>query len=644
VAAAYAAPVSFGAVYLIALLATRLGLPVQICCLLSIGVLLSGWAVAEWSRRPQQLVAGAGLVVTLRRRWRAAFEGRVGAGLLVAAMILGLALWSGLHSALTVPAGWDAMHHGFFVRQIVDHHTLSPAVVLSSDAATADGTAGFYPLAFNLVTALLHQVSGLPISVLMLASTTALAGVLLPLASYFLVQFLIDAPETAGFAAVASTLPINLYTIEDTGRITAVLGLALVPAACGLLLCLGRQLNTGFWVIGGLVVIGVTGMHTSETPLLFAVVGVLALVLTAYTQAWGRLVRCAGCLLGAAVAAALLLVVIEPGLLHVVGERSASLGPDGGHQSWGAALRALIRQPQFGNGGMLAFTCTAMAGVLLTVLPRWGRLRGAALCYLGFCVFYLTWVTGALGPFAFLGLPWYRDPARMIWVLSLLGAIPVGVSLAALTALAQWLIITLAAAIGRRRQVGTRGALAAAGALLLVLTLWFGTPAVTQESVALLKGASPVDPDYQVAFQYLASHRQPGSRVLDDLRNHGDLWMFIDDDVPTLLGNAPLIGLAPDSWKERLYLRGNLATLGTDPCIGQLLKTYHVSYVFFGDQVVAGGSPLISLATLQNEKYFREDFRQGGAHVFQIIPPASAGLCTTDLTTQYPWSTIGNSK
>lgn len=648
---AVAAPVSFGAVYLIALLATRLALSVQACCLTAVGGLLAYWAWDEISRRRQsgknrEWGSSRGLHDIWLRRLRQADEQQVIGGLLLAvAVVVGPVLWTGLHSALTVPAGWDAMHHGYFVRQIVDHDTLAPAIVLSSDPGTADGTTGFYPLAFDLATALLHQISGVPISVLMLAGTTALAGVLLPCSTYYLVRVVWAGPGSAlpaGFASIATLLPINLYTIEYTGRITAVLGLAIVPAGCALILQAGLRPTSRFWAISVLTIIGVTGMHTSEVPLLFAVVMLFAVVRASLSTSWLHLVRSTCVLAGSALLAGSVLVAIEPGVLRLIGERSAVLGSDNGHQNLPDAVRALLTQPQFHHGGMAFFACAAVLGSLLTVHPRLARLRGAALCYLGFAGFYLAWVTGSLGPLSFLGLPWYRDPARMMWVLSLLGAIPVGV---ALTVLAASTRRGLALAVRRwdtGHQVAQRLPRLVAAASVMALVFAVATPAVRTESMDLLKPASPVTPDYQAAFRYLAAHSRPGQRVLDDLRNHGDMWMFVDDDVPTLLGNAPLIGRAPKSWDERLYLRGNLARIGTDPCIGRLLTTYQVSYVFYGDQVLDAGSPRISLSTLRNTRQFREVFRRGGAHVFLIIAPEAAGRCSRDVTTEFPWSSIAD--
>lgn len=66
---------------------------------------------------------------------------------------------------------------------------------------------------------------------------------------------------------------------------------------------------------------------------------------------------------------------------------------------------------------------------------------------------------------------------------------------------------------------------------------------------------------------------------------------------------------------------GKSCQIGIGPCIGHLLKTYRVSYMFYPDQVLDAGPPRISMATLRDIRHFRQVFQRGDAHVFLIIAP-----------------------
>ena len=123
--------------------------------------------------------------------------------------------------------------------------------------------------------------------------------------------------------------------------------------------------------------------------------------------------------------------------------------------------------------------------------------------------------------------------------------------------------------------------------------------------------------------------------------------LVVDDDVPVLFGNAPLIGLAPNSWKERLYLRGELHHISTNGCVRALITKFHVRYVFYGRRRMRNGSPRIHLRTLENARYFRLVYSHGAARVFEIKPPppgAPPASCrhVHDLLTRYPWDSLAN--
>jgi hypothetical protein len=603
--------------------------------------------------------------------------------LLILAIGVGITLWTTLHSQLVVPAGWDAMHHGYFVQQILKHDTLSAKVVLSSNPSEADGTTNFYPLATNLVAALLHLITGVSIPTLILTGVTALAGVVLPLGVYFLsLRFAPRAAPVAGFAALASVLPAGLFTIEYTGRVTAITGVALVPAAVAAIGIVSDKIDWRVIVLSALTLVGIVGTHTSELPIVFG----LAIVLVAQGAVYARQWRPSAFWLvesvGAGILGILLVLGAEPGILHLIDERSGTFAAaTGGHMELSRAFRQLILLPsQFPaqtTRPMHVWSVLAAVGCVFTLLPRWRRLAGGAIGYLGFGAFYIAWLTSKVGPLAILADAWYRNSNRMLWELFGLGAIPVGVALAAAATLIHDAIRLVISAFARvptpetgvvvhasgpatadgtdvpkpaarpsRRNVrsGLQWTSAIiAGIAVFATTMAVAAPPARTVSAWLRASASPVGTDSLSSFQYLAAHVHGNQRVLDDLENHGDLWMYAEYGVPTLFGNPPLIGLAPASWKQRLYLRGELTHIATDGCVANLLTQYDVTYVYYSDLRMSGGRPHIRLATLLDPRYFREVFAQGHTLVFKVDARAAPQPCDrTVTTTDFPWSTAAN--
>lgn len=692
--AAIAAPVSFGLIYLVGLVSSRLALPVLAVSFTALGVLVACWLIVEavrWRRvsavpepvarddqsTPGRLPSGAAVGTQQqdnRTRWWHSPQQACSVGLLTIAIVGGVALWTGLHSSFTVPVGWDAMHLGYFARQIFGHDTLNATIVLSSDPAVPDGTAGFYPLAASLVTALIHSLSGSPISAVMLASTTALGGVILPCGVYALCSRLAPRlPLVAGFGALASVLPANLLLIESTGRMTAALGLMLVPAAVATIIPpevrSSATLVVKFGVVGVLSIVGIIGVHTSELPTVIGLAVAAAVGCAWQSGRWRQLASWLALLVGIAAVTAVVLVALIPGVNEMLSERTGSftLPGSGGTSTLQRAVKVAVFQAEKISSPQGVWSMLAAVGCLFTIHRRWRPLVGVAVGYVGFGLFYVALVTGHTGPFGFLADAWYRDPGRMLWVFAVLGAIPAGVALAVIAMGIRGAVSIVAAraafrspttrtgpvdpgvaVIDHQRQVTANGSgrrwisVTVAVALVVAALPVFIVPPVRYYSELINATDGPVGPDYQLAFAYLAHHVASGERVLDDLENRGEMWMYVDNGVPMLLGNPPLLGLAPDSWKERLYLRARLGDIASDGCVADLIQKYHVTYVFYGNRRMSSGRPTITLDILENPTYFRQVFTVGDARVFQILPIANAAPCTTEVTSQYPWSNPGN--
>jgi hypothetical protein len=180
----------------------------------------------------------------------------------------------------------------------------------------------------------------------------------------------------------------------------------------------------------------------------------------------------------------------------------------------------------------------------------------------------------------FLANPWYRNAPRMEWELFALGAIPVGVAMHGVFVALRRVVSTgaLWAAAARADEADMvdyrprrhwRATVAVAFTVLMAAFPAMRPPALAASQYQ--KEASPANLDSRAAWHYLAARNRPDQRVLDDLEAHGDLWMYADYGIATLFRNPPLIAAASNSWKERLYLRGELRHIRTDACVPNLI-------------------------------------------------------------------------
>jgi hypothetical protein len=300
--------------------------------------------------------------------------------------------------------------------------------------------------------------------------------------------------------------------------------------------------------------------------------------------------------------------------------------------------------PQHNALPMAVWSAAALAGCVATLHARLRRMLGFSLAYLGYALFLALWSSDHLGPFARLGDIWYQSLQRIVWEYTVLGAVPVGCALFALGALVQ----AGALRLGAGRVTDPRGrtpipGLVAAGLLIgVVVALAF--PPVHTDALWLRRYASPVGRDDERAYAYLAAHVTPHERVLDDLENRGELWMYDDHDVPTLFGNPPLIGAAPTSWKDRLYLRAQLRSIGSDGCVRRLARAFGIRYIYYSGHRMWAGHPQIALRDLESHRYFRQVFRAGAVRVFAIQPTTGRPSCPSDITQRYPWSSVRNAQ
>nr|WP_140425665.1 DUF6541 family protein [Cryobacterium sp. N19] len=562
-------------------------------------------------------------------------------------IVVALTLWHRFQSSFVVPPGWDAMHHGYFTRQILEFDTLDTSVVLSPTPGEADGTTSFYPLAYNLFIAVLQTVSSSNVSTLMTATTTLVAGLFLPLGMFALARRLSPAqPLVAGFASLASSLPIYLYWVLESGRTNAVLGLALVPAVVILVISGGWNPRWRDLPVAALAVIGITGLHTSELPMAAAVAFIVMSVAAVQKRTWLGMLRWGRWACAMTSAAILPLLFLEPGLIGSASQRSEIFVDVAAHTIpiQNALFSALTAgsdlSAALGSGGGAfdpgpwVWAFLVLGGCILTVRDRWSKFFGVSVAYGFFVLLIVGLQTGRLGFLSVLTVPWYQDPGRLWWTLTILGAIPAAVAIAAIAGLCGTAVST---AQNRRmrsrapeefqerrnRSVSTLAPIVSATVGIL-LVLGLALPPVAAASASVNANKGPVRADSVAAFEYLRDNLDSVDRVFDDMRVDGALWMYNDYAVEPLFGNSPYVGAEPDSWLDRLWLRENLERIGEDDCVEGLLKEYSVTHVYYGERFMSDAYHRISLDFLKSDSHFTEVFSQDQVHIFRInLTPGS---------------------
>lgn len=630
-----AAPVTFGFAYAVGLAASRLSLdPVGAVLVGSTAVVVLAvvMEVRRGRHRSTTTVRSAALADRLRSALRGRTTGELVSLLLLGGgILLGVLLWHAFQSSMLVPVGWDAMHHGYFIRQISRFHTLDPAVVLASWPSLHDGGSTFYPLAFDLLTAVLHRLSGVDVSTLMLGSTVALGGVLLPIGAFVLARRLAPTePLVAGFAAITSVLPLMQYLFTSTGRVTGPLAVALVPGVIVLLLPGREGVAWSRLPVAALGVVGLIGLHTSEAPTAVTAAALCALLTFPGGEGRGRHWFIWAFAVGAA--SLVVIVVLDPSVFSLVSQRHGAIVPPTRHSA-GAALSTAA-------SGVGRVWLLAVIGCAATLLPRWRAFRGLAAALLVFGLLYFLVARGTSGLVPSLAVPWYGDAGRIALDLTVIGAVPTAVGLAVVAGLVGDVGRSVARFVlgpgDGRRFLGWASPLVAGFAGVLVVVA-FALPPTGREGHFVREMVGPVDRNSLAAFRFLAEHDPSRDPVLDDLRTDGALWMYDDDGVPSLFGNSPLLDAAPHSWLERLWLSQNLMSIGSDPCVRTLLDKYRVHFVYVGDARMADGWAHFSPKIMVRLPEFTQVFHQGHVHVFAVNPGSAPGRCDRDVAIGVPW-------
>jgi hypothetical protein len=557
-------------------------------------------------------------------------------GLLGLGIGVGLLTWvHGIDGHGLVPPSSDAAYHGFFVARILDTHSIDVAKIAVSDPAGIHHLVSYYPLALHASGAVAAQLTGADIGRVLVAFTVLFAAVVLPLGMFVLARMLApDSPLVAGFTALAvPAVALFPYAPIQFGDVPIIVGMALVPVTVvfvSLAIANGDHASRGApggpWdgslIAAGLTMLTVVAVHSSQLPLVIALVALLA---------FERSVRARSArVLGQAVLRGLLVsavavVLFAPSLRSFASGVSERSGFDNTptralHDVIGPVLR--LDAGAFGplNTQQPSLAILAAVGVVIWLLRR--RFAWVVGYGLVLAIMLLAAVSdGALSKA--LSLPWYRGPGRIGWNRAFFVPFFVGVAVAcAVTAVATlWknrrasLVLTsIAAVVVFGASIGYRGYDTSSA----LLRYSFSHDAlVTRES--------------QAAFAWLDRHVRSGDTIVNDVNQLGittddSVWMYAERGLLPLFGFAQSTssGFAPpdraaqQDLRARWFLLSHLPELGRNPRVDQLARRYRARWVYADERSLTIFRNTLNVGELLRNSHLRLAFHQGPVYVFAL--------------------------
>ena len=199
---------------------------------------------------------------------------------------IGLLTWAhGIGGHGLVPPSSDAAYHGFFVARILHTHSIDIAKIAVSDPAGIHHLLSYYPLAMHASAAVGAQLTGADIGRVLVAFTVLFAAVVLPLGMFVLARMLAPgSPLVAGFTALAvPSVALFPYAPIQFGDVAVIVGMALVPVTIVFVteaIASGDDASgtrVGSLIAAALAMLAVVAGHSSELPLVVALVALLAL-------------------------------------------------------------------------------------------------------------------------------------------------------------------------------------------------------------------------------------------------------------------------------------------------------------------------------------------------------------------------------
>ena len=542
----------------------------------------------------------------------------VAAGVLLGALLIGLAAVRGMPYWQSIPSNWDSVWHANTIRFILETGQASPTH-MGELRNVETHEALYYPSTFHALATVFSQLSGAAPTTAYTLNSLAVSIWLFPVSAATLTWQLLrtrtDEWRTAGAAAAAAAL---------SGSFTALPYVEFDTASMPNLAAYGLAVPTMVLVVSAL-------RHRDRIPLsVLAVLGVFSVHITGgvvvvlFVAAWwlfdalwhpvrGRVADFVSLLAIAIPTAALLL----PQFLGVLQQAEIIAGHAFvTHQGKKRALiDAVVQHTRHLNDFPIQWVLiilAAVGGVILVVRRVWWPLA----------VWFLLVVSivhssapfggpiGAItGKFSDL---FYSDPRRLSGVITMLLTAAVGIA-----------VFTLASAVGTgaRRLVGKgspRAWYAATAAIVVVVSVGIGLAYLPRDKFLFGEKYDRVMVDTKDldAWAYLAT--LPGARdtLIGDANTDGTAWMY------AVAGLHPLwthydYPVQQGPGYHRFIFWAYAENADTDRRIAEAVKALNIRYVVTSTPVVRGFVMPDGLVSLDRSRSWEKIYDNGEARIYE---------------------------
>jgi len=542
----------------------------------------------------------------------------VAAGVLLGALLIGLAALRGMPNWQSIPSNWDSVWHANTIRFIVDTGQASPTH-MGELRNVETHEALYYPSTFHALAAVFSQLSGAAPTTAYTLNSLAAAIWLFPVSAATLTWQLLrtrtDEWRTAGSAATAAAL---------SGSFTALPYIEFDTASMPNLAAYGIAVPTMVLVVSAL-------RHRDRIPLaVLALLGVFSVHITGgvvavlFVAGWwmfealwhpvrGRLADFVNLL----VIAVPTVVLLLPQFLGVLQQAEIIVGHafvthEGKKR---ALIDAVVQHTRHLNDFPIQWVLiilAAIGAIVLVVRRVWWPLAVWLLLVVSIVHSSAPFggpIGGLTGKFSDL---FYSDPRRLSGVITMLLTAAVGIA-----------VFTLAsAAVGGARRMVDKGSPrawnAATAAILVAVSIGIGLAYLPRAQFLFGEKYDRVMVDSKdlEAWAYLA--KLPGARdtLIGDANTDGTAWMY------AVAGLHPLwthydYPVQQGPGYHRFIFWAYADDADSDPRVAEAVKALNIRYVVTSTPVVRGFVMPDGLVSLDRSRSWEKIYDNGEARIYE---------------------------
>jgi hypothetical protein len=542
----------------------------------------------------------------------------VAAGVLLGALLIGLAALRGMPNWQSIPSNWDAVWHANTIRFILDTGQASPTH-MGELRNVETHEALYYPSTFHALASVFSQLTGAAPTTAYTLNSLAAAIWLFPVSAATLTWQVLrtrtDQWRTAGAAATAAALSASFtalpYVEFDTASMPnlAAYGMA-VPTMVLVVSALRHRDRIPLAVVA---VLGVFSVHITGGVVVVLFVAAWWLVEALWRPVRGRVADFSNLLLIAIPTVVLLL----PQFLGVLRQAEIIVGHafvthEGKKR---ALIDAMAQHTRHLNDFPIQWVLiilAAIGGIVLLVRRAWWPLAVWLLLVVSI-VHSSAPFGGPVGTLTgmFSDL-FYSDPRRLSAVITMLLAAAVGIG-----------VFTLAsvAVAGVRRLVdrgSPRAWNAATAAVLAAVTIGIGLAYLPRAQFLFGEKYDRVMVDTKdlEAWAYLAT--LPGARdtLIGDANTDGTAWMYAAAGLHPLWTHYDY-PVQQGPGYHRFIFWAYADDADTDPRVAEAVKALNIRYVVTSTPVVRGFVMPDGLVSLERSRSWEKIYDNGEARIYK---------------------------